>query len=1305
MASLNQLREDGQWDKVFGHVLRPERDPKKQTKDEFKETWRLRLLNHLTGRRCLLLEAAAPAHAEGTLSAVSQRLTKYPGMKRLGSLLEKAGPAYEARRKLISVLADKAVGELQIATAVRHVVDATERGWQYSPDGSVDRLARERIPYGEAIPSGHAREPSFMNLLPGESWRTIFRHQASQLGWMHPGLLLAGETLAAIVGDHRTPDAVAETWIMFAWNDPGRPQGILARLKMERLPNGCGVLLPDAWSAGYLQMDADFSRGLQRAWLAVQQRFRTPCEFDWRWSLDLQHATRRLPGAPVVVPLTGPSAEAAFACALRAVDGRDTKLPRTGEVLDPHVAITARLDQDLGRNPRLQPVTDVGIKTLNGRFVERRMQAVVLAKGHDDADLPPTDERLRFEKIATCDEAYHQLTRWPKITRAVKRSIHAAATKLRHKLCGAELADWRESGRRYVPSPLAQVLPVLHGADINPEQPREPRPLSVRELKAFSHGRWRSSPPDDGEIPRERRRAPRIRLFADSGLGKSIQLLICEQKIAATSDESIPIRLGKTDKDSLNLSAIRWTDDPDAVLRNLLRKCVEDHLPEEDRLVAEDWFRDQVRRGRVVFLLDALDQSKGDLEGLGSFLNCALLDSCPVILAGRPETRFGKSEAFEGLSDDAWSTLRVLPFGRRQQDRFFGTRLSPDLIPEDDEPESWKSNYAEELRRHQWKDLLGVPLLLRFLKDLALGGDGVSGKRLQDLTNRYVIYQAAIEQLVAKGLSTVPGSPGLLRLQVQRLLPRIAFEAARRHNFSGVVEGDSFSAVFDQVEKLYEQLVQVDLVTEHCVLDDFGKAGLEFRHRSFLEYFAGCRLAELFADPATRGEAVAVLQNVQSVQEDTGNVRGDILNADGETIRDLPADWHWTLRFALCHAATLGVHDALAAQLIRLGNPWIVYDALDRDGLAFDPDLAQVCRWLVHRDYGHRDYRDAWQAEESAPVASWGAVCRRREFGPAGTASTAGWLEELLLNRSTRDGAYLQPLYELLETTIAEADGNAALGDVASACRTALEKYLQESAARRRIAPGILPVYESRFIPLPPGDFDPARFHKEHRLRQAGVTGPVSIPAGLKLSDFPVTNAELEEWCPTHRRWRDTRSHADDQPAVYVSWYMSVEFGRWLTGERTDGTYELPTEWVWESACRWKTEKEYWWGDETRNAFCCYRQCYNLTSTSGTRHREDTIQAQNAAGVHHPSREWALSQGLAGSPGLLDVHGNVREWTESVPKRVYPGQVNQGGSWYDNEDTCRSEVRAVNESGYRCDHIGLRLCWRSRFVSPESSSS
>ena len=1311
--TLRKLRENGRWDLAVKGAL----GQRALLAENFQE----RLRRHLLGPRCLLLDYAASAQSRGELSTCLRQLEKYPATGQRDCALGSVSAAYAARKNLIHALVEQEVEAPSLRMAIEQMIEVTRESWRYVPNSAAQKLACQQISLAPAAANGIRPEPSFMNWLPNDGMREIFRELAKTHGWLNPGLLLSGETLTAIYGDRRTVAATVRTWVLFAWNDDRRPHGVVARLTMEQLPNGCGVLLPDAWSAGYLQMDQDFSDGLQHAWYAVQQqRCTIPCDFDWRWKLELYPAIKDLLGIPFVVPITGRSAEGAIACAMLAVDRRNPKISAEGEPLDLHVAMTAQFRDPGTESVVLDQVGSVDIKLLSRKFEQRQIQHVIVASNQEADVSLPLVERVEFHKVDTLSDAYHLLTRWPRITRYVKKSMHKAATKLRHDLCGKEVKDWQLLGRRYVPSPLEQVVMTPKRMSRPKEGGPSSIPLSAKECQAFRYGRWSPLARRRADISTTPR-APRIRLFADSGLGKSVQLMICEQKIAGDRSQRIPVRIGKTDASSINLSAIKWEENVEQVRNSLLSDLVMNHVHPNHRGEAQAWFADQVRNGQVVFIFDAIDQSSGFLNGLGKFLNSAEISGCTAILAGRPETRFSRGEAWEGLSEEEWCTVRVLPFGHQQQRLFLGRSLDRMLTP-------GAYDCAKE-RCHHWEDLLGVPLLLSFLKQLADESAPLStGKRLQEFQNRYEIYRETVSLLMTKGIKTVPGSPQSLKTRANRLLAEIAFETVRRNDFTAVVEGDAYQSACDRLGDLHDTMLQVDLITEHGVLDSFGPNGLEFRHRSMLEYFAGCQLASMFQGESSRREAIEVLRDVHSVLDQHGQFRNDLLNADG-TCQNLPTDWQWTLRFALGHAKQGTDRDTLAWRLIRLGNPWVVFQAINSDKLKFDTDLDRICRWLVHSHGWHcrREnsdpvqkscpYDGVWDARKGPPVAAWAALTEKpslmREL--ESTLTITDWLIELL-SPSTREAVFLKPLLELLEATIAAAREDVSLAGVAEACAVALSKYRREAHTPRPLPTGtVIPTDTERgFIPIPAGAFDARLYPNYPEFKLAENSWPVEIAAGVKLADFPVTNAEIELWCPTLKRYRkrygmiDKSDGLEQLPAVHITWHMAKEFSRWLTGSRADGAYSLPTEWEWEYAGRSGTPKNRRWvyGD-------CTEHFHEGLIPWHRRSRAEALAAHSQAALLHPSRDWAAAAGITDSLGLLDLLGNVGEWcdveTNSDGAPVTERRVMRGG-WFDFERDDGIDGIGPVEFCYWAlpdtwhNTVGFRLCWRGSASAPESSS-
>jgi len=182
------------------------------------------------------------------------------------------------------------------------------------------------------------------------------------------------------------------------------------------------------------------------------------------------------------------------------------------------------------------------------------------------------------------------------------------------------------------------------------------------------------------------------------------------------------------------------------------------------------------------------------------------------------------------------------------------------------------------------------------------------------------------------------------------------------------------------------------------------------------------------------------------------------------------------------------------------------------------------------------------------------------------------------------------------------------------------------------------------------------------------------------ICKYPVTNAEYFHFvqatayrCPDH--WLRAGVYPPElarHPVVFVSWEDANTFARWVDGR-------LPTEAEWEKAARGTDARTYPWGDEFNPALCNTSE----SKTEGTR----PVDA-------HP--------GGASPYGVLDMAGNVWEWTGTLYEEGQEWRVLKGGGWdYKGIKDARCASRVYFSPRFRNGAVGFRCCWdRDQAVTP-----
>lgn len=173
---------------------------------------------------------------------------------------------------------------------------------------------------------------------------------------------------------------------------------------------------------------------------------------------------------------------------------------------------------------------------------------------------------------------------------------------------------------------------------------------------------------------------------------------------------------------------------------------------------------------------------------------------------------------------------------------------------------------------------------------------------------------------------------------------------------------------------------------------------------------------------------------------------------------------------------------------------------------------------------------------------------------------------------------------------------------------------------------------------------------------QYGRDGLTRTLPAFQISKYPVTNAQYRQFVEDtgykpQGGWRTPASGHDeewaDHPAVHVTHYDALAYCRWAGGR-------LPSEPEWEKAARGTDGRQYPWGTEWRDGSC----------------------NNEMAGTTPVTRYESVNT----SPyGVVDMVGNVLEWTStSSPNR--PGAIlTKGGAWHNFSRKAFDAIRYTSE--------------------------
>ncbi|MCP4543647.1 MAG: SUMF1/EgtB/PvdO family nonheme iron enzyme [Chloroflexi bacterium] len=208
----------------------------------------------------------------------------------------------------------------------------------------------------------------------------------------------------------------------------------------------------------------------------------------------------------------------------------------------------------------------------------------------------------------------------------------------------------------------------------------------------------------------------------------------------------------------------------------------------------------------------------------------------------------------------------------------------------------------------------------------------------------------------------------------------------------------------------------------------------------------------------------------------------------------------------------------------------------------------------------------------------------------------------------------------------------------------------------------------------------------------------------FQISRVPITNAQYRLFVEATDReppkhWEEKRPPKGkaSHPVVHVTWHDAIAYCEWLSGA-TGKRITLPSEAEWEKAARGnKDQRTYPWG-ETFDATRCNSSELGLGDTT-------------SVGVFPDG---------ASPYGVLDMAGNVWEWTRSLWGKDYPydpadgredlaasdehSRVLRGGSFAFDLRFGRCAYRYYNPPRFRNRNFGFRLVVVSP-LPPDSGDS
>jgi hypothetical protein len=224
------------------------------------------------------------------------------------------------------------------------------------------------------------------------------------------------------------------TWVLVAIKaaHSGTPPGLLMRLRIERLENGCGAIYPHPLKAAHLNFSRPWSAAIRNAWAVVKSSEERIEGYDYRWWLTVVEPSKLVQtiggGDDLDCPLAkwlaageldGESATLAFALALKSViKGESLRKDRasTSSFRDPNAEDGEYGWESLKKqsDPKLVPVGSLSNKDQIIRICRQsgvEVEKLVVATGQPLV----FPNGVTLQPLSTFNEAYTEFSELERI--------------------------------------------------------------------------------------------------------------------------------------------------------------------------------------------------------------------------------------------------------------------------------------------------------------------------------------------------------------------------------------------------------------------------------------------------------------------------------------------------------------------------------------------------------------------------------------------------------------------------------------------------------------------------------------------------------------------------------------------------------------------------------------------------------------------------------------------------------------------------------------------------------------------------